>query len=663
MTTAAAPSPWSALDLGRGLTLILDGDGVITASSTELARALGWEPSALVGRTIMSLLGDADAQCGHAEFVAAVTASGASTSPLVSVTSDTRDSSVTSDTHATSSDAGTTIDEVCLRRREGDALRLSASWLCTTGAGGAPATLVMFGTVARNRASADLRRLLEQLLQWSDAAIAMVDGAGLITSWNRGAAELLGYAPADVLGRPIGPDGLGIVTDPEVLARTLAGESITDEDAAWIAHDHGAIEVSMRTTPIADRRGRPWGATFLARDLRPIRRVEAQLRRTEAQLRHAQKMEAVGRLAGGVAHDFNNLLSVILSYALLAIEETRPGEPLRSLLEPIQHAAQSAGDLTRQLLAFSRQQILAPRILDLPEVVRGMGPMLTRVLGEDIELSLLIDRRVGAVFVDPGQLEQVIMNLIVNARDAMPEGGQLTIEVADTMLDEAYCADHVGVTPGRYVMVAVTDTGAGMDAATQAQIFEPFFTTKGAGKGTGLGLSTAFGIVRQSDGHLWVYSEPGQGSTFKVYLPRTDRARATQSMPTVAPATTLSGSETILLVEDAPAVRMTMRTILRRLGYNVLEADNGGEALLICEQYGARIHLLLTDVVMPRMNGRQLAARLTAMRPELRVLYVSGYTENTIVHHGVLDAGIHYLPKPITPDGLGRKVREVLDAP
>ena len=382
-------------------------------------------------------------------------------------------------------------------------------------------------------------------------------------------------------------------------------------------------------------------------------------KRLEEQLQVAQKMEAVGRLAGGVAHDFNNLLSVILNYTTFMLEELGEDDPLRQDVAEIRSAGERAAGLTRQLLAFSRKQVLEPQVLDLNETVAGMEPMLRRLTGEDIELTKMLAPDLGRVKADPGQLEQVIMNLTVNARDAMPDGGELTIRTTNVELDQEYADEHVEVAAGPYVLLAVSDTGCGMDEATRRRLFEPFFTTKERGKGTGLGLSTAYGIVKQSGGYIWAYGEPGRGSTFKVYLPRLEED-ATPAVVTPFIEEPATGTETILVVEDEEAVRKVAARTLRLAGYQVLTAADGEEALLACQGHQGEIHLLLTDVVMPQMSGPHLAKRLQELRPELRVLYMSGYSEDAIVHHGVLDPGTSFVGKPFGGNDLRRKVRQAL---
>ncbi len=468
-------------------------------------------------------------------------------------------------------------------------------------------------------------------------------------------------AAADIYGLP----------KEDLIGRSGSDFAVPGYDVAKTRHTFSGAGQLVGEFPLRRPNGEERLLEFAARaNILPglnfsVIRDVTERKRLEGQLRQAQKMDAVGALAGGVAHDFNNLLSVIIGCTDLTIAELKREDPIRAELEEVSRAGKRAAELTRQLLAFSRKQILEPQVIDLNSVVTNIETMLRRILGEHIVLTVLPDRTIWPVLVDPGQLEQVVMNLVVNARDAMADGGTLTIETANVELDEAYAARHVDVRPGPYVMLAVTDTGVGMDKTVLARIFEPFFTTKEEGRGTGLGLATVFGVVRQSGGNIWVYSEPGKGTCFKVYLPRSvEEADGTQSTvsPAYPPAATIGGTETVLLVEDEDQVRLVARTILRRNGYNVLEARNGGEAFLMCESYTATIHLLLTDVVMPMMSGRKLAERLSSMRPEMKVLYMSGYTNNSVVHHGVLDAGIAFLQKPLTVDGLLRKVREVLDA-
>jgi PAS domain S-box-containing protein len=420
-----------------------------------------------------------------------------------------------------------------------------------------------------------------------------------------------------------------------------------------IARDGTERPIEDTTAPIRDDRGEVRGVVLVFHDV-------SQRRRLEVQFMQAQKMEAVGRLAGGVAHDFNNLLTVILGYGDAILSAVPAENPLRAMVEEVRQAGERAAGLTRQLLAFSRLQVLVPRVLDLNAVVTGIEKMLGRLIGEDITITCVLDPALGRVRADPGQIEQVLMNLAVNARDAMPQGGRLTIETANVMLDETYTRSRPEVRPGRYVMLSLTDTGVGMDEATKARLFEPFFTTMEVGRGTGLGLATVYGIVKQSGGSIFVYTEPNHGTSFKIYLPRFE---AVAPLPRSHQGLSKSpgGGETILLVEDEEAVRTLTRQVLEAKGYTVIEARDGQDALGRAESHDGPIHLLLTDVVMPHLGGRELADRLTSARPELRVLYLSGYTDDAVVRHGVLEADVAFLQKPFTPAELARKVREVLD--
>jgi signal transduction histidine kinase/ActR/RegA family two-component response regulator len=392
-----------------------------------------------------------------------------------------------------------------------------------------------------------------------------------------------------------------------------------------------------------------------------LRRTQESLRRSEEQLRQSQKMEAIGRLAGGIAHDFNNLLMVITGYTQLLLNDSSIGDMVRKNLEEIRKAGERATTLTFQLLAFSRRQILQPKVLDLNAVVTNLAPMLRRLIGEDVEFLTVVKSGLGHVKADPSQIEQVIMNLVINARDAMPKGGVLTIETANVELDEVYCAQHFTPQTGPYVLLAVSDTGCGMDAQTQSHIFEPFFTTKKQGKGTGLGLSTVYGIVKQSGGSLFVYSEPGQGTTFKVYLPQV-KAKVESFEPLVPAQFLPRGTETILLVEDESGVRNLIHAILQANGYTLLVASNGHEAVRISRQHDGPIHLLITDVVMPGMSGRELAEQLRHTRPHMKLLCLSGYTEDALLQHGISSEEFAFLQKPFTPASIAYKVREILDA-
>jgi PAS domain S-box-containing protein len=476
---------------------------------------------------------------------------------------------------------------------------------------------------------------------------------GTLLEANPELAAMLGFeSTAELQGRNLLSEIYVVDDQRDSLAETLrGGRQFSDIEAEWKGRDGRRIAVRLSGRPIRDEQDTLTFESF-AEDI-------TERRGLEQQLRSSQKMEAIGRLAGGIAHDFNNLLMVISGYCEFLLERVGSNGELRGPAEEIQHAADRATALTRQLLAFSRRQLLDPKVLDLNDLITEHLKMLPRLIGEDIELITVPGPNLGRVKADPGQIEQVILNLIVNARDAMPDGGRLTIETANADLDEAYARKHPSVEPGRYVMLAITDTGTGMDAETQSHIFEPFFTTKGQ-KGTGLGLSTVYGIVKQSGGSIWVYSEPGHGSTFKVYLPRTEQVDE-PARPPVSSVFSPPGRETVLLVEDELNVRTLTREFLQGQGYSVLEAADPTRALQTAIEYPGTIHLLLSDVIMPSMNGQELAQKITLLRPGTAVLYMSGYTEHAISHNGTLEEGASFLQKPFTFEALSRKVREALE--
>jgi len=527
---------------------------------------------------------------------------------------------------------------------------------------GRRARLTIISDITARREAEEMRSLLAAIVHSSNDAVVSKRLDGTITSWNHAAEQLFGYSAAEAVGRPI---SLVIPVDrlteeDSLLARIANGERIRHHETLRRRKDGSLVAVSISLAPIFDASGKVIGASKTARDLSALRDAERTLKSTEDQLRQAQKMEAVGRLAGGIAHDFNNLLSVILSYSDLILAELRPVDPLVADVEEVRKAAMRAAELTRQLLVFSRQQVITPKVLDLNEVVTSVDRMVARILGEDIELVSVPAAGLRHVLADRNNVEQVILNLVVNARDAMPTGGKLTIETGNAELDSEYAREHPGVRPGPYVMLAVSDTGVGMDRATQARVFEPFFTTKEVGRGTGLGLSTVFGIAQQSSGSVWVYSELGKGTTFKVYFPIVDAALDVTG-PEIAPAA-LRGTETILLVEDQEQVRLVANAILKRHGYRVLVASHADEAIRLRDSHAGPIQLLLTDVVMPQGSGVELAKRLLLGNPGLKVLYMSGYTDDSVVRHGVLESEMAFLQKPFTPESLTRKVREVLNS-
>jgi PAS domain S-box-containing protein len=503
----------------------------------------------------------------------------------------------------------------------------------------------------RRRAEERLN-LFGRILEASTEAIAILTPEGYFSEQNAAHQALTEYSIEELRGHT--PALLvGDAYFQKHWKAVLSGGGRGNESRIWTKSGREKI-VEASVFAINSDAGQMLWLVAIVRDV-------SERQRLQEQLRQAVKMEAVGRLAGGVAHDFNNLLSVIIGYSELMLERRNSAELLERGAREIRKAADRAASLTRQLLAFSRQQVLAPRILDLNDVIAEIKDLLLRMLGEDVELVVRPAEGLDRMRADPGQIGQVIMNLAANSRDAMPEGGRFIIETANAMVDETFSVQHANMPPGPYVVLSVTDTGTGMTPEIRAHIFEPFFTTKETGKGTGLGLATVYGIVKQSGGYIWVSSELGQGTTFKVYLPRVD-ASPERAQPAAAPVANCRGSETLLVVEDEEGVRTLVRDYLQTSGYTVLEAGRGEEALRIACEHAGEISLMITDVVMPGMNGRELAERMTLLRPDMKVLYMSGYAEAAVYRKGILEPGAPFLQKPFGPPDLGRKVRDVLGA-
>ena len=535
---------------------------------------------------------------------------------------------------------------------------------CSLTWNGRPAELVVVNDItARERAERELREMqgrLAHVLTSSNAVlyVTRLRGAAFHAVWvSENITRFMGYSVEEAKADGWWTAGI----HPDDMAHALESQNELARTGHMVA-EYRFLHRSGKYRWVRDD-ARIVGDVFgEGADVVGVWVDVTERRQLEEQFRQAQKMEAVGRLAGGVAHDFNNLLTAITGYSDLLLLDLDPGDVRRQDVAEIKRAAIAAADLTRQLLAFSRRQVLAPRVIDLNAVVSGAQKLLGRLIGEDVKVETSLDPALSAVRADPGQVEQVIMNLAVNARDAMPNGGRLTIETANVMIDREFAPERAGSATGAYVMLAMSDTGVGMDEETKARIFEPFFTTKEIGKGTGLGLATVYGVVKQSDGFIWVYSERGQGSTFKIYLPRVDEQVESLEAPK-APTRSLNGTETIMVAEDTAAVRAVVREVLERYGYTVIEAASGREAAQLASRRPGGVDLLLTDVVMPELSGRDLARQLKAVKPNLKVLYMSGYTDHAVLRQGMLEPGAAFMQKPFRPEDLARRVRDVLDAP
>lgn len=501
----------------------------------------------------------------------------------------------------------------------------------------------------------DRMQQLAAIVESSEDAIIGCTLNGVVTIWNQGAERLFGYSAEEVIGEPTSTNArLNWPDEIKAMKRVRNGEHVAPLETIRTRKDGKQIHVSVSVSPIREGGGRIIGASLICRDISARKELEGQIQQ-------AQKMEAIGQLAGGIAHDFNNLLTVVMGYSECLVDDLAERTQSQQMAQEILRAAGRAADLTKQLLAFGRKAIIAPTVLDLNGEIHQTESMLRRLIGEDIELVIATVPKALKIRIDPGQLHQVILNLSVNARDAMPHGGQLRIETSSEILEESTIRGRPRLRPGRHAVLTVTDTGCGISPEIAAHIFEPFFTTKETGKGTGLGLATAYGIIEQAGGHIEVESRPGQGALFRIHLPQV--AGSEHDARTEPRGKRCQGNETVLLVEDESMVRAYAGHILRESGYHVLEARDGSEALQLCRQHSGPLHLLVTDVVLPRDNGREVAEQTATLRPGIKVLYLSGYTEDTVLRHGVIEAEMQFLAKPFAPSALVSKVREVLDTP
>ncbi len=557
--------------------------------------------------------------------------------------------------------------ETTIRRKDGSERIISwHSWAMVDEKGAAFGSAAVGRDVTeRRRAEEGLRESKERLsllMDQSPFSIQIFDPQGYCVRVNRAWEKMWGMEWSE-----FAQSNFNILEDEQsrelgiaaIFDRAVAGETVFIPPTEYVS-PRNTCWVQSNIYPTMDKTGQVLNVVVVQEDITERVQAEEEKKDLKAQLFQAQKMEAIGRLAGGVAHDFNNILCAITGNATLAMYDLENGYPVSTRLEEISTAADRAADLTRQLLSFSRKQIIAPRSVDLSRLVENLHGMLVRLIGEDITLKMVSGDRLAKVYVDPSQIEQIVLNLVVNARDAMPKGGDLTIETANVLLDEEYCTRHLDATLGPNVMIAVRDTGSGMSPEVLEKIFEPFFTTKEQGHGTGLGLATVFGIVEQNKGHITVSSEHGNGSSFKVYFSQTPEEAEEETHRTMA-AKPAGGHETVLLVEDEEIVRDMATILLESLGYTVIAVDPVDEVTVLLERYDGSVDLLLTDVIMPNTNGRELAKKVTGVRPDIKILYTSGYPRDVIAHHGVLEDGIHFLPKPYSRETIAAAVRKALE--